>query len=142
MRNHLERVTKPVNYVLLPCLFGRRAQSPGQRGPPSSQPLRSAEASLPESAQGWGSGREPQVEVGRLSKLGWGRVRQGGEEPVWLLCVHVDLVLTNYSPELEAGQESYGVADETLKGRELQDDQPDTKPVSFIFFKSFIFLQF
>lgn len=74
-----------------------------------------------------------------MSKLGWGRVRQGGEEPVWLLCVHVDLVLTNYSPELEAGQESYGVADEMLKGRELQDDQPDTKPVSFIFFLIFYF---
>lgn len=32
VRNHLQRVTKPVSYVLLPCLLEQRAQSPGHRG--------------------------------------------------------------------------------------------------------------
>ena len=90
VRNHLKRVTKPGNYVLLPCLFGQRAQSPRQRGYHPPGPPGSAEASLPESAHGKGSRRGPQVEVGTLSKPGWGR--EGRSH--FSFCVHADLVVT------------------------------------------------
>lgn len=105
VRNHLRRVTKPVSYVLLPCLLGQGVQSPGQRGHHPLKPPESAEASFPESPQGCDPCGGPQVKGGNtcqnLGGEGWGRV---GKRLAASLCA-CSLRSHKYCPRLEAGVE-------------------------------------
>ena len=69
-----------MSYVLLPCLFGQRTQSPGQRGRHPPKPPERAEAGFPESPQGCGPCGGPQVK-GRNTLKSWvgkGEVGWGG----------------------------------------------------------------